>query len=138
MRSELDSVRNSQRRNNDDDHLSSSLVRALQSMALGNAMPSMNGGMGMSSSPMHSGMGMPFSPMHSGMEMPYSSMHSSMPMPSQSMRSSSGSIGGAHGGRFTGEHMVTNGAANGRPVYEGSRGGQYYMTPGGHKSYIRK
>jgi hypothetical protein len=78
-------------------------------------------------SPMNSGMGMPCSPMNSGMEMPF-----------QRMRSTSSGIGGAHGGRFMGEFMATRGAANGRPIYEGARGGQYHMTPGGHKSYIPK
>jgi hypothetical protein len=94
-----------------------SLIRALQTMGLGNAMPPMCFG----------GMGMPFSPMNSGMD-----------MPSPSMRPVSSDIGGAYGGRFTGEYMATNDAANGRLIYEGSRGGKYYMTPGGHRSYIAR
>ncbi|CAF4209692.1 unnamed protein product, partial [Adineta steineri] len=51
-------------------------------------------------------------------------------MPFQTMGSGGSRIGSAHGGRFTGEFMATRGAANGRPIYEGSRGGQYHMTPG--------
>ncbi|CAF1409572.1 unnamed protein product [Rotaria sordida] len=127
LRNELDSAQRSRRRNSDDDN-SISLVRALQTMGLGNAMPPMCSG----------GMGMPFSPMSSGMSMPFSSMNSGMDMPSPSMRSASSGIGGAHGGRFTGTYMATSGAANGRPIYEGPRGGQYHMTPGGHRSYVRK
>jgi len=116
LRDELESARRSQRRNNDDDS-SMSLIRALQGMGLGNGMP-----------PMCSG----------GMNMPFQSMNSGMDMPSPSMRPTSSGIGGAHGGRFTGTYMATNGAANGRAIYEGARGGQYYMTPGGHRSYLPK
>lgn len=65
-------------------------------------------------------------------------MNNGMGMPMQRMGSASSGIGGGHGGRFTGEFMATRGAANGRPIYEGTRGGQYYMTPSGNKSYIRK
>ena len=65
-------------------------------------------------------------------------MNYGMGMPMQRMGSASSGIGSAHGGRFTGEYMATRGAANGRPIYEGPRGGQYHMTPGGNRSYIRK
>lgn len=105
-----------------------SLIRALQSMGLGNPMPSMCSG----------GMGMPFPQMSSGMNMPSPSMNSGFDMPSGITRPMSSGIGGAHGGRFTGSYMSTTGAANGRPIYEGARGGQYYMTPGGHRSYLPK
>jgi len=126
MRSELSSAQHSRRRNSDDDD-DRSFIRALQSLGLAYSMSPMNSGMGMACSPMSSGMGMPFSPMNSGIE-----------MPSHRMRSTSSGIGSAHGGRFTGEFMATRGAANGRPIYEGTRGGQYHYNPGGHKSYIRK
>ncbi|CAF4087424.1 unnamed protein product, partial [Adineta steineri] len=111
LKRELDSARQSQRRNNDGDGNNiNSLIRALQSSGLGGGMSPMNGSMGMPFSPMSSGMGMPFSPMSSGMEMPF-----------QTMGSGGSRIGSAHGGRFTGEFMATRGAANGRPIYEGSR-----------------
>ncbi|CAF1529155.1 unnamed protein product [Adineta steineri] len=117
LRRELDSARQCQRRNNyDDDNNINSMIRGLQSSGLGCGIPSMNGSMGM-----------PFSPMSFGME-----------TPSQRMGSGGSRIESAHGGRFTGEYMATRGAANSRPIYEGPRGGQYYMTPGGHKSYLRK
>lgn len=82
------------------------------------------------------GLGNGMSPMNGGMGMPFSLMNSDMGM--ARMGSASSGIGGSHGGRFTGEYMATSGAANGRAIFEGPRGGQYYMTPGGHKSYIRK
>ncbi|CAF1129825.1 unnamed protein product [Adineta ricciae] len=120
LRSQLDSARASQSRNSDDFN---SIIRMLQSTGLGGG----GGGGGAAMSPMNYGMGMPCSPMSYDMGMPHG-------------RASSAShgAGGAHGGRFTGTFMATNGAANGRAIYEGARGGQYYMTPGGHKSYIRK
>ena len=58
------------------------------------------------------------------------------PMSFQRIPSASSSYGGSHGGRFTGEFMSTSGSANGRAIYEGSRGGNYYMTSGGNKKYI--
>jgi hypothetical protein len=44
---------------------------------------------------------------------------------------------GGHGGRFTGEYMVTRGSANGQAIYEGSRGGQFYINSNGNKTYRR-
>ncbi len=134
MKNELDSARRSQRRSNDDDN-SNSIIRTLQSLGLGNSMSGMNSGMGMPCSPMHGGMSMPYSPMNGGMSMPYSAMSE---MPVQRMGSARSGMGSAHGGRFTGEFMATRGAANGRPIYEGGRGGLYHMTESGRKSYIRK
>lgn len=65
-----------------------------------------------------------------------SGSYNQQPMSFQRMPSASSSYGGSHGGRFTGEFMSTSGSANGRPIYEGSRGGNYYMTSGGNKRYI--
>ena len=67
---------------------------------------------------------------------PAQSSGMSMSSPSSSM--GSGFARGGHNGRFTGEVMATRGTANGRPIYEGARGGQYYMTESGNKSYLRK
>lgn len=67
----------------------------------------------------------------------YPQMSYPPPMPFQAMGPvSSGRSSGAHGGRFTGEYMATNGSVNGRPIYEGPRGGNYYMTSGGNKRYM--
>jgi hypothetical protein len=115
LKNELESARRSQRRSNDDDN-GSSIIRALQSLGLGNSMSGMNSGMGMPYSPQSGGMNMPYSPMSGGMEMPVQRM----------------------GTARTGEFMATTGAANGRPIYEGPRGGQYHMTESGRKSYTRK
>ncbi|CAF4158267.1 unnamed protein product [Rotaria sordida] len=43
-----------------------------------------------------------------------------------------------YGGRLTGEYMSTTGAANGRAIYEGPKGGRYHITESGNRSYIRK
>ena len=118
LESQLNSARRSQSRrtyDDDDNDDGECMLRGLQSLGLGNSR----------------------SPMNHGMGMPYSLMNSDMGMPMQRMGSASSGLGGAHGGRFTGEHMATRGAANGRAIYEGARGGRYYMTPGGNKSYIR-
>ncbi|UJR17071.1 hypothetical protein I4U23_003968 [Adineta vaga] len=124
LRSKLNSARSSRRRDsNDDNNFSSMMARMAQLQGIG-------GGGGGGMSPVNCGMG--------GMGMPFSSMGSGMEMPIQRARPTSSGIGGAHGGRFTGEYMATRGAANGRAIYEGTRGGQYYMTPGGHRSYIPK
>jgi hypothetical protein len=115
MRSELDSARRSRGRNSDDDN-GISLIRALQNLGCGNSM----------------------SPMNSGMEMPNPFMSHGMGMSHPTMRSASSGMSSGHGGRFTGEFMATRGAANGRPIFEGARGGQYHMTASGNKSYIPK
>jgi hypothetical protein len=67
------------------------------------------------------------SPMGGGM--------SSMP---QSMRPGSSSSFNAHGGRLTGDFVASRGSANGRPIWEGPHGGQYYMTPNGNRAYMPK
>jgi hypothetical protein len=81
----------------------------------GGCVPSMGGGMSPMGGGMHS-MGGGMSPMGGGMR----------------------SMSGGHGGRFTGDYMSTRGAANSRPIWEGSRGGQYYINANGNKSYLRK
>ena len=43
-----------------------------------------------------------------------------------------------HGGRLTGEVYTSRGTANGRPIYEGVKGGLYYLTAGGSKVYLHK
>ncbi|CAF1409582.1 unnamed protein product [Rotaria sordida] len=43
-----------------------------------------------------------------------------------------------HGGRLTGEVYTSRGMASGRPIYEGSKGGRYYLTPSGSKVYLHK
>ncbi len=53
-------------------------------------------------------------------------------------RSVNYAMGGGHGGRFTGETMSTRGSANGRPIWEGSRGGLYYTNSNGNKTYLRR
>jgi hypothetical protein len=69
---------------------------------------------------------------------PMAPMNTAMSMPFVSARPPSGGMRGGHGGRFTGDFMATRGAANGRPIYEGARGGLYHMTASGNKSYLRK
>lgn len=69
---------------------------------------------------------------------PMNSMNTGSNMPFVQTRPSSVEMSDRHGGRFTGEHMVTRGAANGRPIYEGGRGKLYYETPGGNRTYLRK
>lgn len=44
----------------------------------------------------------------------------------------------SHGGRLTGEVYTSKGSASGRPIYEGSKGGRYYLTPNGSKIYLHK
>ncbi|UJR17072.1 hypothetical protein I4U23_003969 [Adineta vaga] len=44
----------------------------------------------------------------------------------------------SHGGRLTGEVYTSKGTANGRPIYEGAKGGLYYLTPSGAKVYLHK
>ena len=41
-------------------------------------------------------------------------------------------------GRLTGEVFTSRGSASGRPIYEGVRGGHYYVTESGTKVYLRK
>lgn len=70
-------------------------------------------------------------------------MRSGTPMGSMSNGMGSHSVSarpsaGGSGGRFTGDYMATRGTANGRPIFEGARGGLYHMTPNGNKSYLRK
>jgi hypothetical protein len=65
-------------------------------------------------------------------------MNTGMSMPFVSARPPSGGMGGGHGGRFTGDFMATRGAANGRPIFEGTRGGLYHVTKSGNRSYLPK
>lgn len=44
----------------------------------------------------------------------------------------------SHGGRLTGEVYTSRGTANGRPIYEGVKGGLYYLSPSGSKVYLHK
>jgi len=39
-------------------------------------------------------------------------------------------------GRFTGMHHQSSGRANGKPLYEGARGGLYYINDSGNKTYV--
>lgn len=41
-------------------------------------------------------------------------------------------------GRLTGEIYTSKGNASGRPIYEGPRGGRYYLSPSGSKVYLNK
>ncbi|CAF3851432.1 unnamed protein product [Rotaria sp. Silwood1] len=41
-------------------------------------------------------------------------------------------------GRLTGEVFTSKGSASGRPIYEGVRGGRYYLTSSGSKVYLHK
>jgi hypothetical protein len=43
-----------------------------------------------------------------------------------------------HRGRLTGEVYTSKGTASGRPIYEGVKGGLYYLTPSGSKVYLHK
>ena len=43
-----------------------------------------------------------------------------------------------HQGRLTGETYTSRGSASGRPIYEGIRGGRYYLTASGTKVYLHK
>ncbi len=45
---------------------------------------------------------------------------------------------GNHGGRLTGEVYTSKGTASGRPIYEGAKGGRYYLTANGSKVYLHK
>ena len=40
--------------------------------------------------------------------------------------------------RLTGEVFTSKGTASGRPIYEGVKGGRYYLTPSGSKVYLHK
>lgn len=40
--------------------------------------------------------------------------------------------------RLTGEVFSSKGSASGRPIYEGVKGGRYYLTPSGTKVYLHK
>ncbi|RNA08541.1 serine threonine- kinase STY46-like isoform X1 [Brachionus plicatilis] len=42
-----------------------------------------------------------------------------------------------HSGRDTGYKYVSRGSANGRTIFEGTRGGFYYLTPSGNKAYVK-
>ena len=44
----------------------------------------------------------------------------------------------SHGGRLTGEVYTSTGSASGRPIYEGVKGGRYYLTDRGKKVYLHK
>ncbi|CAF1503611.1 unnamed protein product, partial [Adineta steineri] len=41
-------------------------------------------------------------------------------------------------GRLTGEVYTSRGTANGRPIYQGTKGGLYYLTSTGSKIYLHK
>jgi serine/threonine protein kinase len=41
-------------------------------------------------------------------------------------------------GRLTGEIYTSTGSASGRPIYEGLKGGRYYLTENGSKIYLHK
>lgn len=41
-----------------------------------------------------------------------------------------------YGGVSTGSSYVSNGSANGRTIFEGPRGGKYYLTASGNKRYV--
>ncbi len=41
-------------------------------------------------------------------------------------------------GRLTGEVYTSTGSASGRPIYEGVKGGRYYVTASGSKVYLQK
>ncbi|CAF4324967.1 unnamed protein product [Adineta steineri] len=43
-----------------------------------------------------------------------------------------------HKGRLTGEVYTSRGTANGRPIYQGVKGGLYYLTSTGSKIYLHK
>ena len=43
-----------------------------------------------------------------------------------------------HQGRLTGEMYASKGTASGRPIYEGVKGGRYYLTSSGSKVYLNK
>ena len=43
-----------------------------------------------------------------------------------------------HGGRLTGEVYTSKGSASGRVIYEGVKGGRYYLTESGKKVYLQK
>jgi hypothetical protein len=43
-----------------------------------------------------------------------------------------------HQGRLTGEVYTSKGIASGRPIYEGVKGGRYYLTSSGSKVYLHK
>ncbi|CAF4087441.1 unnamed protein product [Adineta steineri] len=43
-----------------------------------------------------------------------------------------------HKGRLTGEVYTSRGTANGRPIYQGTKGGLYYLTSTGSKIYLHK
>ncbi|CAF0980599.1 unnamed protein product [Didymodactylos carnosus] len=43
-----------------------------------------------------------------------------------------------HQGRLTGEIYTSTGSASGRPIYEGMKGGRYYVTANGSRVYLRK
>ncbi len=66
---------------------------------------------------------------------PMVSMNTGMSTP---VRSSSGGMSDGYGGRFTGDYMATRGGANGRPIFEGARGGLYHVTANGNRTYLRK
>jgi serine/threonine protein kinase len=40
--------------------------------------------------------------------------------------------------RLTGEIFISKGTASGRPIYEGVKGGRYYLTASGSKVYLHK
>ncbi|UJR38766.1 hypothetical protein I4U23_031431 [Adineta vaga] len=78
------------------------------------------------------------SPMSSDTDMPHGGMPGAGFDNNMLFRGMNSGRGDAHGGRFTGEYVVSNGSTNGRPIFEGGRGGQYHITSNGNRSYIRK
>lgn len=61
-----------------------------------------------------------------------------VPSPSLSAPKTSVTQPKSHGGRLTGEVYTSKGSASGRPIYEGAKGGRYYLTPSGTKVYLHK
>jgi hypothetical protein len=68
----------------------------------------------------------------------YSPLSSISSLSSNNSYSSSNSTSSSKcsSGVATGERYVSNGSANGREIYEGPRGGRYYLTASGNKRYL--
>jgi hypothetical protein len=44
----------------------------------------------------------------------------------------------SHGGTWTGTYHQSRGSAAGRAIYEGPRGGHFYINANGNKTYVKK